>query len=527
MYYSIFDIPWTDQSVNITVANRTANHNVPGDNKFDPWYIWPSRAKIPMGRVDLYDMPSFGSDTLLMKRYLDKNHLYRTGKLKAENRGLIDDNFGTYGGGFAQSGWRNFSTITGTSNYALDYFPSMRDSSFLFSYGCGAGSYQSANGIGNSTQFANDSLLNPFTMLFGSYFGDWDNTDNFLKAPLASKGWGLASAWSGYPIWMFHHSAQNYPIGLSTILALNAYPTYDSAFSRGETLVHIQLMGDPSLRLYSLEPLSNPTLTYACDNKATLNWIPSAQADSVEVWVYKDGQALQTYSQLASDSMINFTWNSGHYTLHVFAMDWEQNASGYFKVLSHPVVLNLTMPSPTQASMLLSGASTCAGDSLYFAHATQGKLSGVRWEMDGNLLSDDSSSFWITTRGNHLLRLIVTDSFTCRDTSTFSFVSGERPVLDSAHYANLSGMPSCDGGQNEFTLNVHYRDSNYRMLFYWGDSSTVLDYQGPTPFSQTHLLINQGVYSGKMYLWDSSGLCRIDSVLEAVVHPRPEDPILF
>jgi len=35
VYYSNFDLIWTDSSVDISVSDRSANYNVPGDNKFD------------------------------------------------------------------------------------------------------------------------------------------------------------------------------------------------------------------------------------------------------------------------------------------------------------------------------------------------------------------------------------------------------------------------------------------------------------------------------------------------------------
>jgi hypothetical protein len=38
-------------------------------------------------------------------------------------------------------------------------------------------------------------------MVFGSYFGDWDSQDNFLRAPLASGA--LTSAWADGPTGIF------------------------------------------------------------------------------------------------------------------------------------------------------------------------------------------------------------------------------------------------------------------------------------------------------------------------------------
>ena len=55
-----------------------------------------------------------------------------------------------------------------------------------------------------------DSLQSVFTFLFGSYFGDWDSPDNFLRAALAS-GTILSNAWSGRPLWSMHYMAMGDP----------------------------------------------------------------------------------------------------------------------------------------------------------------------------------------------------------------------------------------------------------------------------------------------------------------------------
>ena len=60
-------------------------------------------------------------------------------------------------------------------------------------------------------------------MFFGSYFGDWDSPNNFLRAPLATPTYTLTSAWAGRPYWMFHHMALGETIGFSTRLTQNNF----------------------------------------------------------------------------------------------------------------------------------------------------------------------------------------------------------------------------------------------------------------------------------------------------------------
>ena len=150
----------------------------------------------------------------------------------------------------------------GTSNSAIietDFFNNMNTNSYKWSYGCGAGSYTGASGIGNTTDFANDSLLSVFMILFGSYFGDWDSQDNFLRAPLAS-GLTLTNCWAGRPNWYFHHMSLGENIGYSTVLSQNNASLYISGF--GERYCTSALMGDPTLRLHTVAPPANLTIIF-------------------------------------------------------------------------------------------------------------------------------------------------------------------------------------------------------------------------------------------------------------------------
>jgi len=123
--------------------------------------------------VDLFDMTAFSrNDTLLVRKYLNRNHLWRTGQLRSVNRALIDNNFPTLN--LASTGYHNFATFFRTDSIFdnRDYFTAQKTGSYLWSYGCGAGSYTSCSGIGATNNFVTDSLRNIFTILAGSYFGD-------------------------------------------------------------------------------------------------------------------------------------------------------------------------------------------------------------------------------------------------------------------------------------------------------------------------------------------------------------------
>lgn len=271
-YGVINDASWTDLYVNDTTsASRKENKNARGDGKFDVTTL-TTPARLQVGRVDFYNMPAFpSSETQLIKQYLDRNHKYRNGDIPYEYKGLIDDNFGMYTlEVFGNNGWRNFSPLIGDSNVkgGIDWFGTLKNESYLWAYGCGGGSYTSCGGIGytkdsdtsRKNDFVNNKVNAIFTMLFGSYFGDWDSQNNFMRASLAAKGNVLTCAWAGRPSWYFHHMSLGENIGFSTILTQNNYTTYKpnawylsanpTIYQVGMQQIHIALLGDPTLRMY-------------------------------------------------------------------------------------------------------------------------------------------------------------------------------------------------------------------------------------------------------------------------------------
>ncbi len=297
VYYGEMNGNWTDTFVTNTTAAQTRNHNVPGDGKFDQTFV-PGEVELQVGRVDFNDLPVFGeSETELLRRYLNKNHAYRTKQFVAEPRALIDDSFGGFNGeAFAASAWRSFAPMFGEDNiFELDYFSTMDNQSYLWSHGNGAGSFVSANGIGTSTDFASSSLQSVFTMLFGSYFGDWNSENNLLRATIAS-GSTLTNVWSGRPHWQFHHMAMGENIGYS---ALWAYNDNQYTTNLGKRFVHIALMGDPSLRMHTIAPPTNLQITEN-GNNVDLTW--TASADNVLGYhIYRKENSSGAYQRVAPD----------------------------------------------------------------------------------------------------------------------------------------------------------------------------------------------------------------------------------
>jgi autotransporter-associated beta strand protein len=254
-HYGDLDGTWTDTTVNTTAPNRTENDNIPGDGKFDQSNV-PSTVELAVGRIDLARMGVFGlSEAALLRRHLDRHHAFRHKAVAPARRGLIDDNFGAFGGeAFAASGWGSYAALVGHANVsAQDYLTTLAGNDYLLAYGCGGGSLTSAGGVGTSTQYAATNAKAVHTLLFGSYFGDWDSQNNFLRAPLAADGWGLTCAWAGRPSWSLQSMAVGDPIGAS-LLAVQNTSSHWAARS-----VHVALMGDPTLRLHAAAPPGSAT----------------------------------------------------------------------------------------------------------------------------------------------------------------------------------------------------------------------------------------------------------------------------
>ena len=83
-----------------------------------------------------------------------------------------------------------------------------------------------------------------------------------LRAPLANAGMPLATCWTGgSPRWYFHHMGLGETIGYSLMQSQNNTSIYDPGNNTLLGGVHMVLMGDPTLRLHMVYPVSNLTAT--------------------------------------------------------------------------------------------------------------------------------------------------------------------------------------------------------------------------------------------------------------------------
>jgi hypothetical protein len=281
VYYGDMNGIWTDSRVTDTNGVDPRNWNVPGDGKFDQTSQNDTMTNVTLcvGRVDLANLPAFPQgECELLRGYLEKDHNFRSKVFTVEGRGLIDDQFGVYNGAepFAVAGWRDFSAFFGASNIiAGDWLRTLTSQGCLWGYGCGPGSddYTTSFGVASTWALATNDTQVVFTMLFGSYFGDWDSSNNLMRAQLATASYTLTCAWSGRPNWQFHHMALGETIGFSTRLTQNNGTLYDPGMF--PECFHIALMGDPTLRMHAVAPPSGLTVASNSAGGIDLRWNPS------------------------------------------------------------------------------------------------------------------------------------------------------------------------------------------------------------------------------------------------------------
>jgi hypothetical protein len=345
---------WTDVSADCTGASRNENHNVPSDGKFDVTSL-PSDEKISLsvGRIDFYNLPAFPqTESELLKNYLNKNHNFRHKIIDPKLQSLVSDNFGgSNDGAFAISGWRNFTALLNASNVKSgEYLSELKKESYICSYACGPGAYTGCTGVGFTSDFVKQSSRTVFTCLFGSYFGDWDSRDNFMRSALASKGWILTSMWSGFQFYTFHQMGMGETIGSCLRTTQNNINTYDQ--NDVERHVNVSMQGDPTLRFHIVGPVSSLKSAITADNSVLLAWKP-ADDSILGYYVYKLDTLENRYIKI-TPSPVTDTWfedespvtGNNYYMVKSFKLS--QVASGSYYNLSQGVfdTINYKQQSP-------------------------------------------------------------------------------------------------------------------------------------------------------------------------------------
>jgi len=413
-YYSIDFDNWADAITNTNGIARSENKNLPGDSKWDN-NTFPAAIKYFTGRVDLSNMPKFSkNEAALTKQYLKKAHDFRYKITKTVAKGVIDENIDASQGGYASTGWRNFAMIFGSKNIIEeDYLNTCRNQNIMFGYGVGAGTYTSCNGIGTTDSFVVTKGA-VFNMLFGSYFGDWNSTNNLLRAPLASSENGLTNAWSGRPYWENHPMAMGEPIGYCAMITQNNKGEYDDNWHTNT--VPIGLMGDPTLRVQIIAPPTNISISAISNNsRVKLTWSPSKDSGVLGYYIYQSQNPLRNTSPINSSLITDTTYidnspdlDTNYYLVKAVLLTTTPSGS-YFN-MSQGISAKITGITENTNPVVITKNITKFLDSTGNCSISSSDIdSGSHGMYEIASYSLDKSSFNCSNLGDNTVHLTITD----------------------------------------------------------------------------------------------------------------------
>jgi hypothetical protein len=391
----------------------------------------PSDIALMVGRVDLAKMPGNGAaipwpgEVELLRNYLNKDHLWRFGQLIVPRRALMGNRRGDEGGlAVAASGYRNFEPLVGPANTieanisdiapATQRWSSMlAGGTYLWAYGCGAGQDTAIGYLGThgtdseawSTDLVDWNARAVFVMVFGSHLGNWDHTDNIMRAVLATPQAGLVCCMSGEPHWFCHHMGLGETIGYSARLTINNTTLYQNQMNPFTRAAYIALMGDPTLRMEPIEPPSN--LQASVDAAGVhLNWNGVSDTEA-EYSVYRATSTLGPFLRLNNSliSTTNFTDVTAApntYTYMVRAVVLQTNFSGSYFNPSQGIFASISIPAPvgpievqvkSQGDQPVLTWNSQAGVA-YRVQATDDVIHGSWNDLSGPITANGPSASW-------------------------------------------------------------------------------------------------------------------------------------
>ena len=514
-YYGDVNGTWTDASVNNSGAARMENRNIPGDGKFDQ-SSFPSALELQVGRLDMYDMPAFSAnETELTRTYLNKLHQFKLRYWTPTARGLVFDNLQWVSNPLAASAWRNIAPMVGAANITnanqngTNFNVLVDDQSYLWTYSSGGGlqayvgstlTYNGADNVGTTQDFATTSSTGGvFNMSFGSYFGDWDNKNNFLRAPLAS-GNALANCWVSIPAWYFHHMAMGDNIGYSTLVSMNNTSLYTPLTDGWQSTMgktHLALMGDPTLRQKMLTAPSNLVVTNS-GGIASFTWSPATESVG-GYHLYRVDAATGVITRITTNSVTSTTYSNAAipYTpsteYMVRAVKLQNDPSGSYYNLSLGVFYTTPAGAVTDCSGVVGGTALpgtacndnnpctindawttgcqCVGTSLSMsttlaANGTNTLCTGGSvvltaaagtgytyvWKKDGIAISGATASSYTATQAGSYTATITSSGCSSTTSATQVFVTTTPTASISAGGATTF----CSGGSVSLSANTGY-----------------------------------------------------------------------
>jgi len=309
-YYGDLDGEWTDK-VNWNFGH--GRKNSAGDGYFDQMAL-PAPMKLQVGRVDLFDMPAFAPRTEidLLRDYLAKDHAFRMKRLPYQRAGAA---IGFYPKSLDDP-WHlpALCEVAAGANFPdgsfLWHYPPATPFLWVTMNGLGGPSHQVAPWVDGPVILPR-YCIGEFTLFSGSYYGQWDYQNDFLRMVLAAPHDGLTSMWGVYPRWHLHRMAMGETIGDTVRASMNVEPyetLVENDITRGWPL--IGLMGDPALRQEYVTP---PIAVSAKSSGGTVQVRWSASPEAMRGYgVYRGATVNGPFTRLTPEPVVGTAFADTH-----------------------------------------------------------------------------------------------------------------------------------------------------------------------------------------------------------------------
>ena len=348
--------------------------------------------EMQVGRIDFSNLDgALGDEISLLKRYLDKNHHWRHGRL--------GDLRQAYGGNNHLTVETNgLSNIVGPKEVVKGGHHNVgKQQPWLFGVDFGSHKYMDYT--------TGDSIKAIFSINFGSGKLDYSRKNNTMKAMLAQQFYGLATGWGARPAWQLHHMALGKSIGYSHLRTVN---NGTATFGGVETLeytptgdytwlnpIWVNLLGDPTLHPFPLKPARN-LRAEMLEGNLQLTWTKADSEPEVQYRVYRaldrfgPYQALNPSKLHTGDRYVDPNPASGawymvraHSLKNVYAGSLFTFSQGAFATIGN------VLPKATDQSI-----------STPMNQAVKINLSGSTHDTDGELIT----AFIKDSEGGHLIQ---------------------------------------------------------------------------------------------------------------------------
>ncbi len=278
LFYADTDGVWRDH------VKGTVRHNaIPSDH-----------IEMQVGRIDFSNLDAaLGDEVSLLKRYFDKNHHWRHGRL--------GDLRQAYGSGNSLSGETNaLRNIVGPKEFVTGGHHDVgTQQPWLFGVDFG------------SHKYSDYTTANPIKTVFSINFGsgklNFSRRNNTMTVMLAQQWYSLATGWGGRPAWQLHHMALGKSIGYSHLRTVNngvhskgGAGTLEYTPTGNYTWVNpiwVNLLGDPTIHPFPLEPVRN-LQAERLEGSVQLTWAEEDTGAGVQCRVYRGLDRFGPYQAL-------------------------------------------------------------------------------------------------------------------------------------------------------------------------------------------------------------------------------------